>query len=81
MTTKHVLEGLMQWTKSRTHAQCAVALGLDNGKVSRIHSGKQTGMNMATVDMIQQRCGVPLETLFAWYRLPEGAVLGRVIKK
>jgi DNA-binding Xre family transcriptional regulator len=78
MTAKHMLEGVMQWTRSRSHHQCAVFLGLDPASVSRLHKGKQTGLTIATLDQIQRRAEVPIDTLWAWYRLPHDAVLGRV---
>lgn len=81
MTARHILEGVMQWTKARSHHQCAVLLGMDPASISRLHQGKQTGLTIATLDQIQRRTEVPIDTLFAWYRLPDGAVLGRVTRE
>jgi transcriptional regulator with XRE-family HTH domain len=79
MTTRHLLEGLMQKTGARNHSHCAVILGLTPCMISRLNSGDRAGLRMYTLDIIQQKTGVPFDTLFAWYRLPPGAVLGRVV--
>jgi hypothetical protein len=81
MTARHILEGVMQWTKSRSHHQCAVLLDIDPAVIARLNSGKQTGLTIATLDRIQRRTEVPIDTLLAWYRLPDGAVLGRVTRE
>lgn len=81
MTTKHLLEGVMQWTGARNHHKCALLLELEQATVSRMARGKYTGMRTETLDQIQRISGVPIEMLFAWYRLPEDARLGRVIKE
>jgi hypothetical protein len=78
MTAKHLVDGVMQWTSSRTYNSCASLLGIESATVYRMSNGDQRSLNMATVDLIQQRSGVPIETLFAWYRLPKDAVLGRI---
>jgi hypothetical protein len=76
VTAKHLLEGVMQSIGARNHNQASVLLELDPATVSRLGKGKQTGLNMATVDHIQRKSSVPFELLFDWYRLPEGATLG-----
>jgi transcriptional regulator with XRE-family HTH domain len=80
MTARHMLEGLMQWTRARDLAHCAVLLGIDISLVSRISSGERRGLHISTVDLIQQKTGVPFDMLFDWYRLPDEAVLGRISK-
>ncbi|MGZ3640527.1 MAG: hypothetical protein ACXVCX_22070 [Ktedonobacterales bacterium] len=79
MTAKHLLEGVMQWTEARHHKQCADILGVDAATLCRIAKGKATGMHLDTLDRIQRVTGLPIEMLFAWYRLPEGAHLGRIL--
>jgi hypothetical protein len=68
----------MQWTGARNHNQASIRLGLDVATVHRIAKGKYAGMRIETLDHIQRITDVPIETLFGWYRLPEGAALGRV---
>lgn len=78
MTAKHMLDGAMQWTKSRDHSQFARLTGLDNSTLSRLYKGRCQGMRIETLDLIQRTTGIPIETLWAWYRLPEGETLGRI---
>lgn len=78
MTTKHILDGVMQWTGSRTHLACASMLELDPATVCRMAQGRYAGMRIETLDRIQRKTGVPIDTLMDWYRLPDGAELGRV---
>lgn len=78
MTAKHLLHGVMQSIGARNHNQASVLLELDPATVCRLGKGKQAGLNVATLDHIQRKTGVPFDALFDWYRLPEGAVLGRV---
>lgn len=78
MTVKHLLEGAMQHTRSRNHHQLTVLTGLNTAAVSRMAAGKNIGMTIRTLDRIQRTTGVPIDTLFAWYRLPDGATLGRI---
>jgi DNA-binding Xre family transcriptional regulator len=78
MTSKHLLEGVMQSTRARSHHHCSKLLGLDVATISRLSAGKVVGMHIRTLDQIQQITGIPIETLFAWYRLPDGAHLGRI---
>lgn len=80
MTTMHLLEGVMQWTGARTRYRCSILLGIGESTLCRIGKGEQRNLNMATVDHIQRKSGVPFDTLFAWYRLPEGVALGRIDK-
>jgi transcriptional regulator with XRE-family HTH domain len=78
MTAKHLLDGVMQATGARDHSHCSKLLGLDPSTIHRLDKGKRVGVNISTLDQIQQVTRVPFDTLFAWYRLPEGAVLGRI---
>lgn len=80
MSGRHLVEGLMQATRSRTHEQMSVKLAWERAEISRLVNGKSSGggMRLVTLDTIQRRSGVPIQTLLDWYRLPEGAVLGRV---
>jgi DNA-binding Xre family transcriptional regulator len=78
MTMKHILDGAMQHTKARNHRQLSILMGIDNATLSRISKGDATGMRIGTLDLIQQKTGISADTLLAWYRLPEGASLGRV---
>ena len=78
MTTKHLLEGAMQHVKAHSLRQFARLAELDVATVSRMAGDKYGGMRIETLDQIQRASGVPVEKLFYWYRLPEGAVLGRV---
>jgi hypothetical protein len=80
MTARHMLEGLMQCTRARDLAHCAVVLGIDISTVSKLCSGEKRGLHISTVDIIQRKTGVPFDLLFAWYRLPDDAVLGRISK-
>jgi hypothetical protein len=78
MTAKHLLEGVMQSTGARSHHHCSKLLGLDPATICRLSSGKNVGINIGTLDQIQRATRVPIETLFAWYRLPDGVHLGRI---
>jgi DNA-binding Xre family transcriptional regulator len=80
MTAKHLLEGVMQSTRARSHHHCSILLGIDVATISRLNAGKTVGMRIQTLDHIQRKTEIPIETLFAWYRLPDGAVLGRVAR-
>lgn len=78
MTVQHLLDGAMQHTKARCHYHFTILTGLNPGAVTRMATGKYKGMRIETLDQIQRTTGVPIDTLFAWYRMPEGAVLGRI---
>ena len=80
MTVKHILEGVMQHTKARNHNHLSKMTGLDTAAISRIVAGESVGMTIRSLDRIQRTTGVPIDTLFAWYRLPEGEALGRIVK-
>jgi hypothetical protein len=77
MTNRHVIDGLMRATRSRTAFQCEVKLGLPGGTFTHMHQRNQ-GFNVAILDRMQQRSGVSFDQIMAWWRLPEDAVLGRV---
>jgi hypothetical protein len=68
MTAKHLVHNLMRATRSSTHQQCSVKLGLPIGILSRMASGKQKGCQILVFDRIQRRSGIPADTLLAWYR-------------
>ena len=78
MTIKHMLDGLMQATKSRHNGELAAKLDLEPCTLSKISRGEQISMRMDKVNKIHRRSGVPLDTLFTWYRMPATAVLGRI---
>jgi hypothetical protein len=78
MTTKHLLEGAMQYAKARNHYHFALLTELDRATVTRMAQGRYSGMRIETLDRIQRASGAPVEMLFKWYRMPEDAVLGRV---
>lgn len=78
MTMKHLLDGAMQHTKARNHRQFAILVGLDGSAVTRMARGQYRGMRIETLDAIQRATGASADTLLAWYRLPEGAALGRI---
>jgi len=80
MTAKHIIEGVMQWTGARNHHQCAVLLDIEPAVVTRLSKGKQVGVRLDTLDQIQRKTQVPIDVLFDWYRLPDGAVLGRIAR-
>lgn len=75
---RHMLDGLMQATNTPNHKQLGILLGLDNATISRIHHGKLKDVRLHTLASIRERSGVPFDTLFAWFALPDGAVLGRI---
>jgi DNA-binding Xre family transcriptional regulator len=78
MTAKHLLDGVMQHTKARNYRHASILLGLDPATIFRLSKGKTSGMRIETLDHIQRKTEIPVETLFAWYRLPDGAQLGRI---
>lgn len=78
MTIKHLLEGAMQYAKAPNCNQFALLTKLEPATVSRMSRNKQTSMRIETLDQIQRTTGAPIEMLLAWYRMPEGARLGRV---
>ncbi|HEX9173864.1 MAG TPA: hypothetical protein VF861_14520 [Telluria sp.] len=73
MTVKHMIEGIMHATKARNQRHCAIKLAMTEANISRILSGKFTGhgMLLASFDIIQQKSGIPADTLLGWYRQPE----------
>jgi transcriptional regulator with XRE-family HTH domain len=81
MTAKHLLDGVMQSTGARSHGHCSKLLGLDPSTIHRLDKGKRVGVNISTLDQIQQVTRIPFDTLFAWYRLPDDVVLGRIPKQ
>lgn len=70
MTTRHLVNGLMRHMHARTHLECQKSLGIPGGTFSRMYH-RGADLNVATLDKIQQRSGLPLEQLMAWYREPE----------
>lgn len=70
MGTRHLIDGVIRATKSKTKNQCATKLGLDASTLHRIYE-RGGSMNLATFDLIQQKTGLPLDQLMAWYRMPE----------
>lgn len=80
MTARHMVEGIMQATNARSQAHCAVIVGLDSSHLHYMTNGRFKNPRISTVDLIHIKTGIPLDLLFAWHRLPEGAVLGRAVK-
>lgn len=80
MTVKHLIDGAMQHTKARNHHHLSKLTGLDTAAISRIVAGTNIGMTVRSLDRIQRTTGVPIDTLFTWYRMPEGETLGRIGK-
>ncbi len=78
MTMKHLLDGLAQTLGTPNDNRLAQHLGLSNGVITRIRQGKATGMHLRFFDQMQRTSNVSADTLLAWYRLPTGAVLGRI---
>lgn len=78
MTMKHMIDGLMQTTKSRSFTQLGELVGLEPASVVRLARGYSKGVGIEKISSINVVTGIPLDTLFAWYRLPDDAVLGRV---
>jgi transcriptional regulator with XRE-family HTH domain len=78
MTTRHLIDGVMQHTKARNDCQLAKLLGLDRAKVWRLRNAENQEMFIGTLDQIQRKTGIPFDKLFGWYRMPGTAYLGRV---
>lgn len=78
MTMKHVIEGLMQATKCKNHSQLSKLLDFPQGIICRLAQGKSKTLGMDNLLQVHTTTGVSIQTLFDWYRLPTGAVLGRV---
>lgn len=78
MTAKHLLQGVMQHTKARNYQHCSKLLGLDQATLFRLNNGESSGMRIQTLDWIQRKTDIPIETLWAWYKLEDDAVLGRI---
>lgn len=70
MTTRHLVNGLMRHMNARTHRECQQSLVISGGSFSRMYH-RGADLNVATLDKIQQRSGLPLEQLMAWYRQEE----------
>lgn len=68
MTTRHVVIGLMQHMRARTHYECEAKLGLPGGCFSRMYRGSAYGLTMQLLDRVQERSGVSFDQLMAWYR-------------
>jgi DNA-binding Xre family transcriptional regulator len=78
MTMRHLVDGLMQATKCANHCRLAWTCDVEHSTISLLHNGKANDMALSTLAKIHDATGVPVERMFAWYRLPETAVLGRV---
>lgn len=71
MTTRHMVNGLMKATKATSHNNLAARLAQTPATISRMyHMSEQKDMNLSTLDIIQQKSGVPVQTLMDWYRQP-----------
>ncbi len=78
MTMRHVIDGLMQKTRAKSHNNLAFKLMIDSPTISRLHKGQNLTVSMEKLERMQAGSQVSFDTIFEWYRLPEGAVLGRV---
>ncbi len=78
MTMKHVIDGLMKATESKTHSELARATGLSVTTISHLSHGKQHDVAFGTLAEAQKRCGVPITLIYAWYLLPANALASRL---
>lgn len=78
MTMKHVIDGLMQATHCPSHHALSLRVGIDKAAISRMCSGKCNGIGIEKLDQIQTLTGVSPDDIFAWFRMPDGTVLGRI---
>jgi hypothetical protein len=78
MTLKHLADGLMQATASSFHIACERVLELPGGTLCKMTNGTYKDLRLSTVLQMADNSGIALDTLVAWARLPEGAVLGRL---
>lgn len=79
MTIRHVILGLMQATRARSHRELANKSGIGEAVISRIMSGQCHSLTLGTLSRAQEATRVPLDLIFMWYRLPPGVPLPRVI--
>jgi hypothetical protein len=78
MSTKHLVQGLMQVTGARNHAHCTKLLGLPQGSLCRLNKGEHRDLKVSTLVHIRAKSGVPLDTLADWFGMPAERSLGRV---
>jgi transcriptional regulator with XRE-family HTH domain len=78
MTMKHVVDGLMQVTRCRSHSQLARLCDIEQATVSGIWCGKIHGISLRTFEKLQVGTGVSADCMLGWYRMPDEAELGRV---
>lgn len=78
MTFRHMIDGLMQVTGIANHCKLAWQCDLEHCIISKLWSGEAKNMDLTTFAKIVDGTKVPVEQIYEWYRMPEGAVLGKL---
>jgi len=75
MTTKHLAQGLMMLTRSRSHAHCEQLLGLPQGAMHHWSRAMRRDVKASTLDLIRQKTGISGDVMLDWYRMKDGESL------
>jgi uncharacterized protein YbaP (TraB family) len=81
MTTKHLVNGLMQAVRAKNHNHCTQLLDLPQGTLCRMANGTHKNLLVSTLAHIHEKSRVPLDALVDWYLMPADQPLGRVTPK